>query len=96
MPRHLDGTPSTDDIPAHSFDRIEKLSPGETLGEPAPSSFEAGRAVAVEGEGRRSLGRERAAGVRQGYARAPGQSAGSPSVRSASPQSPHLAPAGAR
>jgi predicted acyl esterase len=27
--RHLDGTLSTDDVPAHSFDRVEKLSPGE-------------------------------------------------------------------
>lgn len=27
--RHLDETLSTDDVPAHSFDRIEKLSPGE-------------------------------------------------------------------
>jgi predicted acyl esterase len=27
--RHLDGTLSTDEVPAHSFDRVEKLSPGE-------------------------------------------------------------------
>jgi predicted acyl esterase len=27
--RHLDETLSTDDVPAHSFDRVEKLSPGE-------------------------------------------------------------------
>jgi uncharacterized protein len=29
--RHLDSTLSTDDVPAHSFDRIEKLSPGEIV-----------------------------------------------------------------
>lgn len=29
--RHLDDTLSTDDVPAHSFDRIEKLSPGEVV-----------------------------------------------------------------
>ncbi|MFD4831355.1 CocE/NonD family hydrolase [Streptomyces uncialis] len=29
--RHLDGTLSTDDVPAHSFDRIEKLTPGEIV-----------------------------------------------------------------
>lgn len=29
--RHLDDTLSTDDVPAHSFDRIEKLSPGEIV-----------------------------------------------------------------
>ena len=27
--RHLDATASTDEIPVHSFDRVEKLSPGE-------------------------------------------------------------------
>jgi len=27
--RHLDGTLSTDEVPVHSFDRVEKLSPGE-------------------------------------------------------------------
>ena len=27
--RHLDETLTTDDVPAHSFDRVEKLSPGE-------------------------------------------------------------------
>ena len=29
--RHLDETLSTDDVPAHTFDRIEKLSPGEVV-----------------------------------------------------------------
>ena len=29
--RHLDGTLSTNDVPAHSFDRVEKLSPGQTV-----------------------------------------------------------------
>jgi predicted acyl esterase len=29
--RHLDKTLSTDDVPAHSFDRIEKLSPGDIV-----------------------------------------------------------------
>jgi uncharacterized protein len=29
--RHLDGTLSTDDVPAHSFDRVEKLSAGEIV-----------------------------------------------------------------
>ena len=29
--RHLDETLSTDDVPAHSFDRVEKLSPGEIV-----------------------------------------------------------------
>jgi predicted acyl esterase len=29
--RHLDETLSTDDVPAHSFDRTEKLSPGEVV-----------------------------------------------------------------
>lgn len=29
--RHLDQTLSTDDVPAHSFDRIEKLSPGDIV-----------------------------------------------------------------
>ncbi|MFL1428682.1 MULTISPECIES: CocE/NonD family hydrolase [unclassified Nocardiopsis] len=29
--RHLDETLSTDDIPVHSFDRVEKLSPGEVV-----------------------------------------------------------------
>ena len=29
--RHLDETKSTDAIPAHSFDRVEKLSPGEIV-----------------------------------------------------------------
>jgi uncharacterized protein len=29
--RHLDEALSTDDVPAHSFDRIEKLSPGEIV-----------------------------------------------------------------
>lgn len=29
--RHLDEKLSTDDVPAHSFDRIEKLSPGEIV-----------------------------------------------------------------
>ncbi|ORT55146.1 CocE/NonD family hydrolase [Streptomyces sp. CB03238] len=29
--RHVDETLSTDDVPAHSFDRIEKLSPGEVV-----------------------------------------------------------------
>ncbi len=29
--RHLDGTLSTDAVPAHSFDRIEKLAPGEVV-----------------------------------------------------------------
>ncbi len=27
--RHLDGALSTDEVPAHSFDRVEKLSPGD-------------------------------------------------------------------
>jgi len=27
--RHLDETLSTDDVPAHTFDRVEKLQPGE-------------------------------------------------------------------
>lgn len=30
--RHLDDNLSTDDVPAHSFDRVEKLSPGEVVG----------------------------------------------------------------
>lgn len=30
--RHLDETSTTDAVPAHSFDRIEKLSPGEIVG----------------------------------------------------------------
>lgn len=29
--RHLDETLTTDEVPAHSFDRIEKLSPGEIV-----------------------------------------------------------------
>ncbi|MFB6551228.1 CocE/NonD family hydrolase [Streptomyces sp. NPDC056405] len=29
--RHLDEKLSTDDVPAHSFDRVEKLSPGEVV-----------------------------------------------------------------
>jgi predicted acyl esterase len=29
--RHLDEALSTDDVPAHSFDRVEKLSPGEVV-----------------------------------------------------------------
>jgi len=29
--RHLDDALSTDDVPAHSFDRVEKLSPGEVV-----------------------------------------------------------------
>ncbi len=29
--RHLDEKLSTDDVPAHSFDRVEKLSPGEIV-----------------------------------------------------------------
>ncbi len=29
--RHLDDKLSTDDVPAHSFDRVEKLSPGEVV-----------------------------------------------------------------
>jgi len=29
--RHLDETLSTDDVPAHTFDRVEKLSPGEVV-----------------------------------------------------------------
>lgn len=29
--RHLDETLSTEDVPAHSFDRVEKLSPGEIV-----------------------------------------------------------------
>jgi hypothetical protein len=29
--RHLDETLSTDEVPAHSFDRIEKLNPGEVI-----------------------------------------------------------------
>ncbi|MDF3843500.1 CocE/NonD family hydrolase [Pseudomonas citronellolis] len=29
--RHLDETLSTDDVPAHSFDRVEKLAPGEIV-----------------------------------------------------------------
>ncbi|MFJ6531757.1 CocE/NonD family hydrolase [Microbacterium sp. NPDC091662] len=29
--RHLDETLTTDDVPAHSFDRVEKLSPGEIV-----------------------------------------------------------------
>ncbi|SFR69335.1 hypothetical protein SAMN05428970_0666 [Agromyces sp. CF514] len=29
--RHLDETLSTDDVPAHAFDRVEKLSPGEVV-----------------------------------------------------------------
>ncbi len=29
--RHLDETRSTDEIPAHSFDRVEKLAPGEVV-----------------------------------------------------------------
>jgi predicted acyl esterase len=29
--RHLDGPKSTDEIPVHSFDRVEKLSPGEVV-----------------------------------------------------------------
>lgn len=29
--RHLDETLSTEDVPAHTFDRIEKLSPGEVV-----------------------------------------------------------------
>ncbi|MDL4818604.1 CocE/NonD family hydrolase [Actinomadura opuntiae] len=29
--RHLDETLSTEDVPAHSFDRVEKLSPGEVV-----------------------------------------------------------------
>ncbi|PWH06418.1 hypothetical protein DEO23_05450 [Brachybacterium endophyticum] len=27
--RHLDGARTSDEVPAHSFDRVEKLSPGE-------------------------------------------------------------------
>ena len=29
--RHLDDTLSTDDVPAHTFDRVETLSPGEIV-----------------------------------------------------------------
>ncbi|MFD3412495.1 CocE/NonD family hydrolase C-terminal non-catalytic domain-containing protein [Streptomyces cyaneofuscatus] len=29
--RHLDEKLSTEDLPAHSFDRVEKLFPGETV-----------------------------------------------------------------
>ncbi|MET3920960.1 putative acyl esterase [Arthrobacter sp. UYEF20] len=29
--RHLDETLTSDDVPAHSFDRIQKLSPGEIV-----------------------------------------------------------------
>jgi predicted acyl esterase len=29
--RHLDAALSTDEVPAHSFDRVEKLSPGEIV-----------------------------------------------------------------
>ncbi|MHA6758084.1 CocE/NonD family hydrolase C-terminal non-catalytic domain-containing protein [Streptacidiphilus sp. PAMC 29251] len=29
--RHLDEKLSTDDVPAHSFDRVEKLTPGEIV-----------------------------------------------------------------
>ena len=29
--RHLDEGSSTDDVPAHTFDRVEKLSPGEVV-----------------------------------------------------------------
>lgn len=29
--RHLDEASTTDDVPAHSFDRVEKLSPGEVV-----------------------------------------------------------------
>ncbi|MEW2483446.1 CocE/NonD family hydrolase [Mycobacterium sp. NPDC049093] len=29
--RHLDDTRSTDEVPVHSFDRVEKLSPGEVV-----------------------------------------------------------------
>ena len=29
--RHLDETLSTDDVPAHTFDRVEKLAPGEIV-----------------------------------------------------------------
>jgi predicted acyl esterase len=29
--RHLDKTLATDDVPAHTFDRVEKLSPGEVV-----------------------------------------------------------------
>ena len=29
--RHLDETLSTDDVPVHAFDRVEKLSPGEVV-----------------------------------------------------------------
>ncbi|MET7744293.1 CocE/NonD family hydrolase [Streptomyces sp. NPDC005385] len=29
--RHLDKTLTTDDVPAHTFDRVEKLSPGEVV-----------------------------------------------------------------
>ena len=29
--RHLDDILTTDDVPAHSFDRVEKLSPGEIV-----------------------------------------------------------------
>ncbi len=29
--RHLDDTLSTDEVPAHSFDRVEKLTPGEVV-----------------------------------------------------------------
>lgn len=29
--RHLDETLSTDEVPAHSFDRVENLSPGEVV-----------------------------------------------------------------
>ncbi|WP_326822759.1 CocE/NonD family hydrolase [Streptosporangium sp. NBC_01756] len=59
--RHLDETLSTDAVPAHSFDRIEKLSPGEIVGIdidllPIGLAFHPGQQLRLVISGRHLLG----------------------------------------
>ncbi|WP_067974476.1 CocE/NonD family hydrolase [Mycolicibacter icosiumassiliensis] len=59
--RHLDETLSTDEVPAHSFDRVEKLSPGEIVDVeidllPIGLAFYPGEALRLVISGRNILG----------------------------------------
>ena len=59
--RHLDEDLTTDDVPAHTFDRVEKLTPGEIVGIeidllPVGLAFHAGEQLRFVVSGRNLLG----------------------------------------
>ncbi|NED80371.1 hydrolase, partial [Streptomyces sp. SID11233] len=59
--RHLDPALSTDEVPAHTFDRVEKLAPGEVVEVeiellPVGLAFHAGEQLRLVISGRSLLG----------------------------------------